>query len=95
MSNCPFSFSNIDANPAGMAGERATPTTMTTHRIPAPQAQAFVACRKITNDPQTGEIVINGTVSHDRYDPVEPLPPWEWRASERMRQNGFSHTKEQ
>jgi len=36
---------------------------MTTHRIPAPQVQAFVACRKITNDPQTGEIVIIGPVS--------------------------------
>jgi len=35
-----------------------------TRRIPAPQAQAFVACRKITNDPQTGEIVIVGPVSH-------------------------------
>jgi hypothetical protein len=37
---------------------------MTTRRIPAPQAQAFVACRAITNDPQTGEIVIIGPVSH-------------------------------
>ena len=37
---------------------------MTTHRLPAPQAQAFVVCRKITNDPQTGEIVIVGPVSH-------------------------------
>jgi hypothetical protein len=37
---------------------------MPTHRIPAPQAQAFVACRKITHDPQTGEIVITGPVSH-------------------------------
>ena len=37
---------------------------MTTRRIPAPHAQAFVACRKITNDPQTGEIVIIGPVSH-------------------------------
>jgi hypothetical protein len=36
---------------------------MTTRRNPAPQAQAFVACRKITNDPQTGEIVIVGPVS--------------------------------
>jgi len=33
-------------------------------RFPAPQVQAFVACRKITNDPQTGEIVIVGPVSH-------------------------------
>jgi hypothetical protein len=37
---------------------------ISTRRIPAPQAQAFVACRKITNDPQTGEIVIIGPVSH-------------------------------
>jgi hypothetical protein len=37
---------------------------MTHHRIPAPHAQALVACRKITNDPQTGEIVITGPVSH-------------------------------
>jgi hypothetical protein len=37
---------------------------MNTRRIPAPQAQAFVACRKITNDTQTGEIVITGPVSH-------------------------------
>ena len=37
---------------------------MTIRRIPAPQAQAFVACRAITNDPQTGEIVIVGPVSH-------------------------------
>lgn len=39
---------------------------MTTRRIPAPQAQAFVACRKIANDPQTGEIVIIGPVSRWR-----------------------------
>ena len=31
-------------------------------RLPVPQAQAFVACRKITNDPHTGEIVIIGPV---------------------------------
>ena len=37
---------------------------MTTHRIPAPQAQAFVACREITQDDRTGEIVITGPVSH-------------------------------
>ena len=37
---------------------------MTTHRIPAPQVQAFVVCREITRDPQTGEIVITGPVSH-------------------------------
>ena len=54
---------------------------MTTRHLPAPQAQAFVACRKIMNDPQSGEIVITGPVSHDRYDPVEPVPPWDWRAS--------------
>ena len=47
---------------------------MTTHRLPAPQAQALVACRKITNDPQTGEIVM-----------VEPVAPWEWRAGEKRR----------
>ena len=27
--------------------------TMTNRRLPAPQAQAFVVCRKITNEPQT------------------------------------------
>ena len=32
--------------------------------LPAPKAQAVVACRKITNDPQTGEIVIVRPVSH-------------------------------
>lgn len=37
---------------------------ISTRRIPAPQDQAFVVCRKITNDPQTGEIVITGPVSH-------------------------------
>jgi len=58
---------------------------MPTRHLPAPQAQAFVACRAITNDPQTGEIVIVGPVSHLRYDPVEPVPPWEWRASEKHR----------
>ena len=54
---------------------------MTTRRIPAPQAQAFVACRKITNDPQTGEIVINGPVSHWRglWADAKPGAPWEWR----------------
>ena len=26
---------------------------MTNRRLPAPQAQAFVVCRKITNEPQT------------------------------------------
>ncbi len=35
---------------------------MTTRTLPSPQARAFVACRKITNDPQTGEIVITGPV---------------------------------
>jgi len=37
---------------------------MTTPRIPAPQAQAFVVCREITQDDRTGEIVITGPVSH-------------------------------
>jgi hypothetical protein len=60
---------------------------MTTHRIPAPQAQAFVACRKITNDPQTGEIVITGPVSRSRAELSgrDPAPPWEWRKGERGR----------
>ena len=59
--------------------------TMTTHRIPAPQAQAFVACRKITNDPQTGEIVIVGPVSgwRARLAGREPVPPWDWRKGKR------------
>jgi hypothetical protein len=48
----------------GRARQEGSANTMTTRRIPAPQAQAFVACRKITNDPQTGEIVIVGPVSH-------------------------------
>jgi hypothetical protein len=51
-----------------MAGQQAraegAADTVTQRRLPAPQAQAFVACRKITNDPQTGEIVIIGPVSH-------------------------------
>ena len=60
---------------------------MTTPRIPAPQAQAFVACRKITNDPQTGEIVIIGPVSHWRagLSGREPVPPREWRVNEKRR----------
>ena len=33
---------------------------MTTHRIPAPQVQSFVVCRKIRQDDETGEIVIVG-----------------------------------
>jgi hypothetical protein len=38
---------------------------MTNRRnLPAPQVQAFVVCRQITHDPQTGEIVIVGPVSH-------------------------------
>jgi hypothetical protein len=37
---------------------------MTTRRIPAPQAQAFVACRAITQDDRTGEFIIVGPVSH-------------------------------
>jgi hypothetical protein len=44
---------------------------MTNGRLPFPQAQAFVACRKITNDPQTGEIVIVGPVSHS---PITDFP---------------------
>jgi hypothetical protein len=60
---------------------------MSTHRIPAPQTQAFVACRKTTNDPQTGEIVIIGPVSRWRagLSGREPVPPWEWRKSEKRR----------
>ena len=69
---------------------------MTTRHIPTPQSQAFVACRKITNDPQTGEIVIIGPVSCWRavLSGHEPVPPRDWQASKRMRQDGFSHTKE-
>ena len=69
---------------------------MTTHRIPTPQAQAFVACRKITNDPQTGEIVIIGPVSRWRavLSDRDAALPWEWRASKRIRQDGVTHTKE-
>jgi hypothetical protein len=57
---------------------------MNARRIPAPQAQAFVTCRNITNDTQTGEIVIIGPVSHWRavLSGREPVPPWEWRASQ-------------
>ena len=60
---------------------------MTTHRIPAPQAQAFVACRKITNDTQTGEIVIVGPVGHLRAGLAgrEPVPPREWPATDHDR----------
>jgi hypothetical protein len=59
---------------------------MTTHRLPAPQAQAFVACREIATDPQTGEIVITGPVSRWRavLSGREPVPPWEWRKAEKM-----------
>jgi hypothetical protein len=56
---------------------------MTIHRLPAPQAQAFVACRKIMNDPQTGEIVIIGPVSHVPI--TEPAPSFEWRANKKRR----------
>jgi hypothetical protein len=35
-----------------------------TRNLPPPQAQAFVVCREITRDTQTGEIVIVGPVSH-------------------------------
>ena len=60
---------------------------MASRRIPAPQAQAFVACRNITNDSQTGEIVIVGPVGRLRavLSVREPVPPWEWRAGEKGR----------
>ena len=60
-----------------------------TRRIPAPQAQAFVACRKITNDPQTGEIVIVGPVVHwlAVLCDCDPAPPREWRATEKKRKS--------
>jgi hypothetical protein len=35
-----------------------------TRHLPPPQVQAFVVCRQITRDTQTGEIVIVGPVSH-------------------------------
>ena len=56
-------------------------------RLPAPHVQVIVACRKITNDPQTGEIVIIGPVSRCRAGLAgrERVPPWEWRASEKRR----------
>jgi len=65
-------------------------------RLPAPQVQAIAACRKIMNDPQTGEIVIIGPVSHWRavLSGRQPLPPSEWRASKRIRQDEVTHTKE-
>jgi hypothetical protein len=37
---------------------------MTHRRLPAPQAQVFVVSRKIDTDPQTGEIIVIGPVSH-------------------------------
>jgi len=60
---------------------------MTTHRIPAPQVQAFVVCREITRDTQTGEIVITGPVSHWHAvsSDCDPARPWEWRANEKQR----------
>ena len=60
---------------------------MTHRRLPAPQAQAFVACRKITNDPQTGEIVITGPVGHWRavLSDRDPAPPREWQKGEKRR----------
>jgi len=60
---------------------------MTTRRIPAPQVQAFVACRKITNDPQTGEIVIVGPMGHWLAGLAgrETLPPLDLWASKRER----------
>jgi hypothetical protein len=58
---------------------------MTTRHLPAQQAQAFVACRKITHDSQTGKIVIIGPVSRWRaaLSGREPVPPREWPAGER------------
>jgi hypothetical protein len=55
-------------------------------RLPAPQVQAIVACRKIINDPQMGEIVITGSVSHWRavLSGRQPLPLWEWRKGEKQ-----------
>jgi hypothetical protein len=60
---------------------------MTPRRIPDPQAQAFVACRKITNDPPKGELALVGPVSHWRAlsSGSKPVPPWEWRAIEKRR----------
>ena len=45
--------------------------------LPAPQAQAFVICREITQDDRTGEIVITGPVGHWRglWSDAEPVPP--------------------
>ena len=37
---------------------------MRNRRLPAPQAQAFVICREVRHDTQTGEIVLVGPVSH-------------------------------
>jgi hypothetical protein len=34
------------------------------HRLPAPQAQAFVVCREIWYNPRTGEFMLAGPVSH-------------------------------
>ena len=58
---------------------------MTTRRIPAPQAQAVVACREITNDLQTFEIVIVGPMGHCLAGLAgrEPVPPWEWQKERR------------
>ena len=69
---------------------------MTTHRLPAPQAQVFVACRKITNEPPTGEIVIVGPMSRWRAGLAgrEPVLPWEWRASKQMRHDWATRKKE-
>ena len=44
---------------------------MTHRRLPAPQAQAFVVCRQITTDPQTGEFILAGPIS---WVPVEEFP---------------------
>jgi hypothetical protein len=35
-----------------------------TRHLPPPHVQAFVVCRKITRDEQTGEIIIVGPTSH-------------------------------
>ena len=65
-------------------------------RLPTPQVQAFVVCGEITQDDRTGEIVITNPVSRWRavLSGHEPVPPRDWQASKRMRQDGFSHTKE-
>jgi hypothetical protein len=39
-------------------------TPMTKHRLPAPQAQAFVVCREIWENPRTNEVMLAGPRSH-------------------------------